>query len=197
MSTDREKQAPAASSLASPLAPPAPLFEGHCEILAGTRHLGPVVDLASGRGRNALPAAEALGNVIAVDRNRGFLDELGKRSEVAGTRIERIQTDLETPFGIPLRSNSAGAILVFRYLHRPLSEAIEDLLAPGGWLLYETFTLAQAERKTGPSRAEFLLRPEELRQMFPALEVVHYHETDPSEFPDEDATAQLVARKPR
>ena len=200
MSTDRPEEPSEADPLDRALAPPASLFEHYRETLASTRSLGPLVDLASGRGRNAIPAAETLGPVVALDRNRRFLDELGKRSHTAGVRVERVQTDLETPFGIPLKTGSAGSILVFRYLHRPLAKAIESLLAPGGWLLYETFTLAQAQRATGPSRPEFLLRPDELRCLFPGLEIVHYKETSPSEpscEDNEDATAQLVARKPR
>lgn len=184
-----------------PLASPAPLFHRYQDALANRPHPGPVVDLACGRGRHALPAAKSLGPIIAVDRNRGFLDELGQRSRRLGLEIARLQTDLETPFGIPLKPESAGAILVFRYLHRPLAEAIETLLAPGGWLLYETFTVDQAGRDSGPSRPEFLLRPGELRTLFPGLEVVDYEEyeeggTHPSTAEGLDATAQLVARKP-
>ena len=199
MSTDSREASGDVTRLERPLAAPAPLFERYRERLKSTRSLGPTVDLASGRGRNALPAAKTLGSVIAVDRNRSFLDELGQRSQSAGLRVARLQTDLETDFGLPLKTGSAGSILVFRYLHRPLAKAIESLLAPGGWLLYETFTLAQAERASGPSRPDFLLRPDELRLMFPGLEVIHYEETQPSDSPHtdkDDATAQLVARKP-
>ncbi|MEE3326944.1 MAG: class I SAM-dependent methyltransferase [Myxococcota bacterium] len=182
-----------------PLAPTAPLFDHYQDAIATRRPPGPIVDLACGRGRHALVAAQRLGSVIAIDRNRAFLDELGQRSRPKGLRVARLQTDLETPFGIPLQAGSAGAILVFRYLHRPLAEAIEKLLAPGGWLLYETFTRAQADRASGPSRPEFLLRPDELRLMFPDLEVVHYAEKGEKEASTgqpHDAIAQLVARKP-
>ena len=135
--------------------------------------------------------------MIAVDRNRSFLDELGSRSRKQGLRLTRLQTDLETGLGIPLKAGSASAVLVFRYLHRPLAQSIEALLAPGGWLLYETFTTAQAERPSGPSRPDFLLQPDELRSLFPGLEVIHYAESDTAGKPptSEEAVAQLVARK--
>ena len=182
---------------ARPLAAPAALFEQYRPTLAANRVKGPIVDLACGRGRHALPAASQLGPVIAVDRNRTFLDELGSRSRTQGLRLARLQTDLERGFGIPLKAESAGAVLVFRYLHRPLAQSIEALLAPGGWLLYETFTTAQAKRPNGPSRPDFLLQPGELRSLFPGLEVIHYAESETTGKPSSsgDAVAQLVARK--
>ena len=182
---------------ARPLDDPSALFEQYRPALATHRAKGPIIDLACGRGRHALEAASSLGPVIAVDRNRTFLDELGSRSRRQGLTLARLQTDLETDFGIPLKAESAGAILVFRYLHRPLAQSIEALLAPGGLLLYETFTIAQAERPSGPSRPEFLLRPGELRSLFPGLEVLHYAESEPTGklSTSEEAVAQLVARK--
>ena len=43
-------------------------------------------------------------------------------------------------------------IVVFRYLHRPLFPALERALAPGGLLVYETFTRAQAAALTRRTR---------------------------------------------
>ena len=56
-------------------------------------------------------------------------------------------------------SDCCGAILVFRFLHRPLAQDIERVLAPGGLLLYETFTTQQRELERGPRNAAFLLEP--------------------------------------
>jgi hypothetical protein len=54
-----------------------------------------------------------------------------------------------------------GAILITRYLHRASWAMLASLLAPGGWLLHETF--AQGHARYGrPSRAAFLLQPGEL-----------------------------------
>jgi hypothetical protein len=68
-------------------------------------------------------------------------------------------------------------------------------LAPGGLLLYETFTVHQRELGYGPSRDEFLLQPGELPGLFPALEVSHHWEGR-IESPREAHVAQLVARRP-
>lgn len=54
-----------------------------------------------------------------------------------------------------------GALLLTRYLHRASWAMLAGLLAPGGWLLHETF--AQGHARYGrPSRAAFLLQPGEL-----------------------------------
>ena len=86
-----------------------------------------------------------------------------------------------------------GAILVFRYLHRPLLPRIREALKPGGVLIYETFTRDQA-RFGKPKNPDFLLKKGELRQWFEDWEHLHYFEgikTGPDR-----AVAQLVCRKP-
>ena len=181
------------------LARPSSLFLAQQDALAAAARQGPIVDLACGRGRHALAAAERQWPVIGVDRNPGFLEELGHLGRERGLRIARLRTDLETPYGIPLRDRSAGAVLVFRFLHRPLAGAIQRLVAPGGLLLYETFTSAQAARPEGPTNPDFLLRAGELREMFPELEVVDYAESDPAgsrDPPSSENIARLVARRP-
>jgi len=130
-----------------------------------------------------------------VDRSRDFLLQLQDRAASESLSIPCVQTDLESGHGIPLRAGACGAVLVFRYLHRPLAPAIEAALAAGGLLLYETFTLAQRELDHGPSNPLFLLAPGELPGLFPGLEVVHFEECMDGR-PRPDAVARLVARKP-
>ena len=68
-----------------------------------------------------------------------------------------------------------------------------DHLRPGGWLLYETFTVKQAAVNPRRSfRANVLLQPDELRQAFESFEILSYAEG----LHNEKATAQLLAKKP-
>ncbi len=84
---------------------------------------------------------------------------------------------------------------MFRFLFRTLAPAIEAALAPGGLLLYETFTRDQARLDGGPRNPQFLLEPGELRSLFPGLEVLAYEEgTRAGGRPE--AHASLAARKP-
>ncbi len=178
-----------------PLAPVSPFFDDYLPRLGAAAARGLVVDLACGRGRHALAAARNGARVVGCDRNAGFLRDLRARALARQLAVHGLRTDLESGLGIPFRQGSCGAILVFRFLYRPLADAIQLALRGGGLLLYETFTRAQAELPSGPSRPEYLLREGELREMFPRLEILHYWEgTRPGTHPE--AIAQLAARKP-
>jgi len=186
------------SSEADDARAPSALVVAQLEALRRAAAHGAVVDLASGRGRNALALARAAVGVVAVDIDRGSLEQLGAAAVDCPRPPQRLQCDLERrPDGdnLPFRPESCAAILVFRFLFRPLASAIERALAPGGLLLYETFTTRQRESGRGPRRDAFLLRPGELPRLFPHLEVVHYEETPPA-VGRGDALARLVARRP-
>jgi hypothetical protein len=76
----------------------------------------------------------------------------------------------------------------------PARAAISAALAPGGLLLYETFTVAQRALGSGPRRAEFLLEPGELPALFPDLEPLEHWEGR-SEGPPPEFLARLAARR--
>jgi SAM-dependent methyltransferase len=157
--------------------------------------LGPVLDLACGRGRHALAAAADGARVVAMDRDPGRLAELAAAASRRRLPVLCVRTDLETPAGIPVRPGSCGAVLVFRFLFRPLAAAIEQALAPGGLLLYETFTIHQRDLPHGPANRAFLLEPGELPGLFPGLEILASWEgLTPG--PRPEAVARLAARRP-
>jgi len=68
-------------------------------------------------------------------------------------------------------------VVVTHYLHRPLFPAILAALRPGGTLVYETFTRAQAARGR-PTNPEFLLEPGELLRLVAPLTVRDFREGD-------------------
>jgi tellurite methyltransferase len=167
----------------------------HRERLREAGRLGPILDLACGRGRHALAAAAAGSRAVGIDRDAQALGEMRSRALEARLPVDAVRADLETPWGIPVRSGSCGAILVFRFLFRPLAEAIRQTLAPGGLLLYETFTTEQEHCRTGPRNPAFLLRPGELRALFADLEILDSWEGwTAGERPE--AMARLLARRP-
>jgi SAM-dependent methyltransferase len=175
------------------VSPPSAFFRDQLDRIRGASRLGAVVDLACGRGRHCLAAAESGVPVIGIDRNRDFLASLRGVAAQRRLAIQPVLADLESAAGIPIARGRCGAILVFRYLHRPLSRAITHLLTPGGLLVYETFTTAQLEFGYGPRNPDFLLEHGELRELFSALEIVEYWE-GVSEAPRPAALARLVAR---
>lgn len=190
---------PSDSRTSDRLATPSAFFRQHASTLEESLAIGPTLDLACGRGRHALAAA-ALGlSVTAVDRNSNSLDELmthWRRMSTSGIgAIETLCADLEEPPLPPLEARQHGAVLVFNYLHRPLFGWIESLVAPGGLVLYETFTEAQKTLGWGPQRDAYLLKSGELPKWFPDLEIVVYEEGLSSD-PRPAQTARLLARRP-
>ncbi len=172
---------------------PSAFFGQHLERIRAASRLGAVVDLACGLGRHSLAAAEAGIGVIGIDRNRAFLDELRGAAAQRALAIETVRADLENPAEVPLRSQCCGAVLVFRYLHRPLVPAILRVLAPGGLLVYETFTIHQRELGAGPRNPDHLLQPGELPQLFRELEILEHWEGLSAE-PENAQVARLAAR---
>ena len=177
------------------MAPPSPFFVKQTAQLSSAAKLGPVVDLACGRGRHCIAAAEGGAHAIGVDRNPEFLAELRAVARERALRVDALRADLENPAEIPLKSVCCAAILVFRFLFRPLAPRIEEALLPGGLLLFETFTVRQRELAGGPRNPAFLLAEGELPELFPGLEVLSFWE-GVTEGPSPTALARLAARKP-
>jgi hypothetical protein len=132
--------------------------------------------------------------VVGFDRNLESLAILSREAERRRLAVSAVRADLETGHGIPVRPGSCGAILVFRFLFRPLASAIESALALGGLLLYETFTCDQEKLGYGPANPALLLLPDELPRLFPHLEVSEHWE-GVTEADRPEAVARLVARK--
>ena len=176
-------------------AAPSALILEHGDALANAARLGPLLDLACGGGRNTLAAARAGLPIIGIDQDAKALARLDRVASEAGLDLSCVRADLETSFGIPIKSRSCGAVLVFRFLYRPLAPAIATLLAPGGLLLYETFTIHQKNLSQGPRNPAFLLESGELTTLFPTLEILAFEELTLSE-PWPQSVARLVARRP-
>lgn len=149
----------------------------------------PVLDVAAGRGRHALWLAAAGWPVTAIDRDAAKLLALDQAARQAGWRVSVEVRDLEAG-AADLGLGRYGAVMVFNYLHRPLFPALVAALAPGGVLLYETFTRAQALRGK-PTNPDFLLEPGELPRLVAPLVVERQREGEI----EDRMIASVVARK--
>jgi tellurite methyltransferase len=152
---------------------------------------GPVLDLACGAGREAVFLAMRGFAVEAVDDDPAILASAESLARRNGVMIATRTLDLEGR-NVTLSEGHYRLVTVFRFLHRPLFPAIERAIAPGGWLVYETFRRGQ--RRFGkPTHPRFLLDDGELESALPGLSVEHYEEPNPADGP---ITARLLARKP-
>jgi tellurite methyltransferase len=153
---------------------------------------GPVLDLACGTGENGLFVAGLNLPVILADRSPEALDVARASALERGLEPRFWEVDLEAG-GNRLEEEYYRAILVFRYLYRPLIPCIRKAIRVGGILIYETFTSEQPKYGK-PHNPEFLLQPGELADWFEDWHVIHYYE-GLLENPQR-AMAQIVCRKP-
>lgn len=104
------------------------------------------------RSPEAIHAAAAFGEAILADI------ENGPWPLMSGDRARQFET-----------------VIVTNYLWRPLLPVIAQSVAPGGLLIYETFSEGN-ETVGKPSRPDFLLRPAELLQAFNTMRVIAFEE---------------------
>jgi len=165
--------------------------------------LGPALDLACGTGRHTLLLASRQQVVTAVDSSSVALEILEQRaldSHHPVTRIKRPaqnasrwhgiqlwQADLEE---VSLPSEIFSLVICVNYLQRSLFSQIERTLAPGGMLLFETYTVAQLDFEGGPRNPNYLLELGELRTAFPSLQHLFYRELRAGK-----GIASLIAQK--
>lgn len=166
---------------------PSPWLVEHLDLL---RRGGTVLDVASGRGRHALFLAQAGFRVHAVDRDPEAVGLVRDAAVNAGLDVIAEVVDLETDPTPAVGDACFDAIVVVNYLHRALFPALRNALKPGGRLIYETFTIAQAARGK-PTNPNFLLQPGELPILVAPLAVLRERE---GEF-DGRFVASLVAER--
>jgi SAM-dependent methyltransferase len=152
---------------------PAPWLTGHAHLLPGR---GTALDVACGSGRHARWLAERGLVTTAVDRDAAAIARVREEAEHRGLPLRADVLDLERG-QVTLGTEAFDVIVVVHYLHRPLFPALRDALRPGGLLIYETFTRAQAARGK-PTNPAFLLEPGELRTLVAPLEIVAEREGD-------------------
>lgn len=141
---------------------------------------GRALDVACGGGRNAFFLAERGFDVDAVDVSDVAIDGVTAMAERRGLRVTTARADVErTPFPRP----PYRVVLAMNYLRRELFGRLEDAVDEGGLLVFQTWM-------DHPRAAGASLCPGELREAFPALELLAYRE-DPAAW-----RAGLVARRP-
>ena len=152
----------------------------------------PILDLASGDGHNGIFLASKGFSVVLADRSEEALSQARLNTQTAGVSVEFWQVNLEQEGVNPLEARTFSAVLVFRYLHRPLIPCLRKSLKQGGILLYETFTTEQA-RFGKPKNPDHLLKAGELLSWFHDWEVIYTFEGIIGVPPK--AIARIVCRK--
>ena len=136
---------------------------------------GVVLDVACGHGRHARWFYERNHPLALVDRSQDAIEFIANALPARAAQVvETVVADIEEG-PCPFAGRESAAVVVTNYLSRPLLPTLLAGLAPGGVLIYETFT--QGNETVGkPSRPDFLLRPGELLQVCQGLQVVGFEE---------------------
>ena len=152
---------------------------------------GDALEVACGRGRNTIWLAEIGFRTLGVDRDEAAIAWLNQEAARRALPLSAQVVDLER--GIPFPDpDSFDLIVGVHYLHRPLFPSLLAGLCPGGVLVYETFTRAQAARGK-PTNPAFLLEPGELVERVRPLQILAQREGDY----DGRMVASVIARRPR
>jgi cyclopropane fatty-acyl-phospholipid synthase-like methyltransferase len=147
------------------------------EVLLENPHLlparGVALDLACGRGANALWLAEHTGlEVHAWDFSPTGVERLQAAARARGLRIA---TEVRDVVQRPPQPATCDVLVVTHFLERAIFPALREALRPGGLLLYQTFTRAAVSGR-GPSTPEWRLARNELLSQCAGLIVRAYRE---------------------
>ena len=133
---------------------------------------GVVLDVAAGRGRNALALARAGMQVVAVDLSAEAMRILAAAARTARLAIWPVVANLDS---FHLKDESFDAIVNINFLDRALFPKFARALRPGGILIADTFLIDQAAI-AHPRDPRFLLDHGELRALAGGLEIEEYRE---------------------
>ena len=152
-----------------------------------------LLDVAGGTGRHAGPAARPGRVVVLAD----IALEAVARARVANLDLLGVVAD--APF-LPFRAGAFNVVLVTNFLDRSIFPALVALLAPGGYLVYETYTVAHEELvrrglARGPQSPDYLLQPGELPALARPLRTIEYMEVDVEDAAGRRCCARLVAQR--
>jgi SAM-dependent methyltransferase len=98
----------------------------------------PVLDIPCGHGRHSFLLSERGYEVVGADIDSRCLTSMREHVfRVAEKRISLLRVDARSK--LPFPSHAFGLALIVHYVERSIISSVEPLIAPGGYLIYETF----------------------------------------------------------
>lgn len=169
-----------------------------CEVLFEYQHLlpeqGVALDLACGRGANALCLAKHGLSVSAWDISAAALEHLVQLAQNNNLTIRVEERDVISK---PPEPDTFDIIVISHFLERKLIPDIRNSVKPGGMIFYQTF-IKEKSNNTGPTNPDYLQDQNELLIFFKDWRIIIYREegnigNTTKGFRNQ---AMLIARKP-
>ncbi|GJM05778.1 MAG: type 12 methyltransferase [marine bacterium B5-7] len=146
------------------------------KVLRQNQHLlptqGTALDLACGRGANAICLAENGLSVSAWDISASALRHLSNEAERKGLIIKIDSRNISEQ---PPESNSFDVITVSNFLERELIDTIRNAVKADGLIFYQTFIIDKTSN-VGPNNPDYLLGKNELLNLFNDWNIICYKE---------------------
>lgn len=146
------------------------------DVLYQNQHLlpasGDALDLACGRGANAVCLAENGLAVSAWDISPSALEIL---TSIANEKKLIINCETRDIVLQPPEPDSFDIIVVSNFLERELVDMIKRAIKPGGLIFYQTFIKDKVD-EIGPKNPDYLLNCNELLTFFSDWNILHYRE---------------------
>ena len=152
-----------------------------------------LLDVAGGTGRHAIHGVRPGRTVVVAD--------IALQAVTAARALHpSIMGCMADSSALPFRPESFGIVMVVNFLDRSIFPELISLLAPGGHLVYETYTLAhldlvQRGLAKGPHSPDYVLQPGELSSLAQSLNVIEYWEGEVEDDAGRRCCARLVAQK--
>ena len=145
-------------------------------VVAETRDLRPgrAMDVAAGEGRNAVFLAEHGFDVVAVDISAKGLEKARQLARERGVELDTRIADLRA---YDLGREQYDLITKFYYYEPALFPKVMTALKPGGFFIFQTFSVDQpATNRFGPRNPAFLVKPNELLMSFAGYRIRYYED---------------------
>lgn len=169
---------------------PATWLVEHADLLGGP---GRALDVACGDGRNALYLARRGYEVEAIDVSDVAVEALRAAARERGLPITPRVVDLERE---PLPAGPYDVVVTMNFLQRDLFGPLQDALAPGGLLIYETLGRAHVDELGRSFNPAYLLEEGELLRALDRLEVLDHFDGVAERPGGARGVGSIVARRP-
>ncbi len=159
---------------------------------------GKALVLAMGEGRNAVYLAENGFDVTGVDISEVGIEKCEQLAAERDVEVNSIVADLTD---YDMGSEQYDLITNFYFYDKLILPGVVDSLKPGGIFIFETYSRDHPKHsKFGPKNPDYLVKPNELLEIFKSLRILYYEDTvnelDEGMHKGKAALIRLIARKP-